>query len=162
MEIEKDRVVTFHYSIREDGKDTDVESNKNAMPMAFLVGKGNILQGLEDAMLGKSAGDSLNVRLEPEQAYGERRANATQKVPIKHLASKHKRLLPGTLVKLSTERGHVDASVIKAGKFMVELDLNHPFAGKTLIFDLEIKAVREATSEEISHGHAHGDGGHHH
>ncbi len=83
-------------------------------------------------------------------------------MPIKHLASKHRRLLPGTHVKLNTEQGVVDASVIKAGKFMVNLDLNHPFAGKSLVFDVEISSVRDATEEEIAHGHAHGDGGHQH
>lgn len=162
MEIQAGHVVSFQYSIQEDGKNEVVESNKHAIPMACLIGHGNILKGLEDAMLGRSSGSELSVTLEPKDAYGERRLNASQKVPIKHLASKHKRLLPGTLVKLSTERGNVDASVIKAGKFMVELDLNHPFAGKTLIFDIKILSVREASDEEKAHGHAHGEGGHHH
>ena len=130
--------------------------------MAFLCGKGNILKGIEQAMLGKTAGDKVDVTLPPEEAYGCRNENAKQKVPIKHLASRHKRLLPGTLVKVNTQQGIVDASVIKAGKFMVELDMNHPFAGKTLVFKLEIKSVREATDEELAHGHAHGEGGHHH
>lgn len=161
MQIENGVVATFVYSISDDAG-TAVESNRDGIPMAFLCGKGNILQGIEDALLGKCEGDQVQVILPPEQAYGPRRDDAQQKVPIKHLASKHKRLLPGTLVKVNTEKGLVDASVVKVGKFMVTLDMNHPFAGKTLSFDIEVKGVRAATEEELAHGHAHGDGGHHH
>ncbi len=161
MLVENDKVVSFNYTILDD-QQTPVESNEGGVPMAFLCGKNNILPTLENAMLGKATGDKFDVTLAPKDAYGERRADATQKVPIKHLASKHKRLLPGMFVKLNTDNGVVDASVIKAGKFMVELDLNHPFAGKTLIFSIEITDIRDATSEELSHGHAHGVGGHHH
>lgn len=161
MEIQKDCVVNFYYEISEDGG-PELEGNRDRIPLAFLHSHGNILAGLEEAMTGKSTGEKIQITLPPEKAYGPRKNNATQKVPIKHLASKHKRLMPGTLVKLNTENGVVDASVIKAGKFMVELDLNHPFAGKTLTFDIEIASVRDATQEELAHGHAHGDGGHHH
>lgn len=161
MEIAQDKVVTFHYILAEEGGDT-IENNKDSLPMAFLCGHGNILKGLESELLGKSAGEQVTVTLAPEDAYGTRNENAKQKVPVKHLASKHKRLPPGTLVKLNTEKGVVDARVIKAGKFMVELDLNHPFAGKTLVFDIDITEVRDATDDELAHGHAHGVGGHHH
>jgi len=161
MEIQQNTVATFHYALSEKGG-PEIESNHDSMPMAFLCGHGNIMPGLEEAMLNKSSGDSFSVTLLPEDAYGKRRENATQKVPIKHLVSKHKRLNPGTIVKLNTEKGAVDARVIKAGRFMVELDLNHPFAGKTLVFDITVKDVRAATDEEIAHGHAHGEGGHHH
>lgn len=161
MEIQNDKVVSFLYTIR-DESELPVETNRDSMPMAFLCGKNNILKALEDSMLGRTVGDQFSVTLAPEQAYGAKQDNAQKKVPIKHLASRHKRLLPGTMVKLNTENGYVDASVIKAGKFMVELDLNHPFAGKTLIFDIEITAIRDASAEELAHGHAHGEGGHHH
>lgn len=161
MLVENDKVVSFNYSILDNQK-TPIEASEEGVPMAFLCGKNNILPALEKAMLGKTKGDAFDVTLEPKDAYGERREDATQKVPIKHLASKHKRLLPGMFVKLNTENGYVDASIIKAGKFMVELDLNHPFAGKTLIFKIEITDIRDATSDELAHGHAHGVGGHHH
>lgn len=161
MEIQDGCVATFHYTINDDSG-AAVESNEKGMPMAFMCGKGNILPGIEEALIGKKEGDHVNVVLGPDKAYGPRKDNAEQKVPIKHLASKHKRLLPGTLVKVNTEQGVVDASVIKAGKFMVKLDMNHPFAGKTLTFDITVSNVRAATEEESSHGHAHGEGGHHH
>ena len=161
MRIEKDKVVSFHYSLREEGGNT-IESNTDTQPMLYLHGHRNILPGLEEALENKQEGDSVEVTLPPEKAYGMPKENAIQKVPIKHLVSKHKRLLPGTIVKVNTEQGAVDASVVKSGKFMVTLDMNHPFAGKTLIFDITIQAIRDASSDEIAHGHAHGVGGHQH
>ncbi len=161
MEIKDGCVATIFYQLSEQDGNV-IESNQAEVPMAYLHGAGNLLQGLEDALEGKAAGDELEVTLPPEQAYGPIRPNASKRVPVKHLASKHKRLLPGTLVKVQTEQGVVNGSVVKAGKFMVEVDFNHPFAGKTLVFNVRIDSVREATSEEVVHGHAHGVGGHHH
>ncbi len=161
MQINKDTVVTFHYTLAEAGGE-ELESNHDSIPMAYLHGHKNILPAIEAGLEGKGEGDKVELTLSPEEAYGTRRENATQKVPIKHLASKFKRLLPGMLVKVNTDKGIVDARVVKPGKFMVLLDMNHPMAGKTLQFSIEIKSVREATADEITHGHAHGEGGHHH
>ncbi|VUD61647.1 FKBP-type peptidyl-prolyl cis-trans isomerase SlyD [Thalassocella blandensis] len=161
MKIAQDAVVMFHYSLSEqDG--SEIENNRDAMPMAYLHGHKNIMPALEKALDGKEAGEVIDVTVEPKDAYGERKEGNNQKIPVKHLLSKHKRLMPGMLVKVNTEKGPVDARVIKPGKFMVELDFNHPLAGKTLNFHIDIKEVREATSEELAHGHAHGVGGHHH
>ncbi len=167
MQIAKDKVVTFHYRLSEasetgEAKGAELETSDGALPMAYLHGYRNILPGLEEALEGLKADDEKVVTLAPEQAYGPRRDNANQRVPVKHLASKHKRLQPGMLVKVNTENGVKDARVIKPGKFMVELDLNHPFAGKTLVFNVKVISVRDASEEEIAHGHAHGAGGHHH
>ncbi|SMF21251.1 FKBP-type peptidyl-prolyl cis-trans isomerase SlyD [Alteromonadaceae bacterium Bs31] len=161
MKIAKDCVVSFHYQLSEVGGEA-LESSEDGVPMAYLHGHGNLLKGLEEALIGLASGDKKSVTLPPEKAYGERRDNAMQKVPIKHLIGKYKRLMPNMLVKVNTEKGPVNARVIKPGKFMVELDTNHPFAGKTLEFAVEIKSVREATEEELAHGHAHGEGGHQH
>jgi FKBP-type peptidyl-prolyl cis-trans isomerase SlyD len=161
MQISQDKVVTFHYRLREE-EGVELENNQDAVPLAYLHGHRNILPGLEEALDGLAADDVVTVTLPPEKAYGPRHPNATQRVPVKHLASKHKRLRPGMLVKVNTENGVKDARVLKVGKFMVDLDLNHPFAGKTLVFEIQIVDVRDATSEEIAHGHAHGEGGHHH
>lgn len=162
MPISKDKVVLFSYILSEEHSKQPIEQTPPSTPMAYLHGHGNIMPSLELELEGMNIDEQKIITLPPEKAYGARVENRTQKVPIKHLASKHKRLPAGTIVKLNTEKGAVDASVIKAGKFMVELDLNHPFAGKTLTFDITIKEIREATSEEIAHGHAHGVGGHHH
>ena len=130
--------------------------------MAYLHGHRTILPGLEEALEGKTVNDVIDVVLPPEKAYGAHQEGAIQKVPIKHLASKHKRLLPGTFVKLNTEKGTKDATVVKAGKFMVTVDTNHPVARKTLTFKVTIKDNRQATADEVQHGHAHGPGGRHH
>lgn len=159
--VSKDKIVLFSYRLSE-AEGPALESSEGAAPMAYLHGHNNILPALEAALEGMSVTEKKTITLNPEDAYGLRRDNYTQKVPVKHITSKHKRLLPGTLVKLNTEKGVVDASVIKAGKFMVDLDLNHPFAGKTLEFHININDIRDASKEEMAHGHAHGPGGHHH
>lgn len=161
MRIEQNKVVTFNYRLREEGG-PELENNYDTVPMVYLHGHGNLLAGLEDALSGLAVGESKTITLPPEQAYGQRRENANQRIPIKHIASKHKRLLPGMLIKVSTENGLMNAKVVKPGKFMVEVDTNHPFAGKTLVFDVTITEVRDATAEEIAHRHVHGPGGHHH
>lgn len=161
MQVEKDRVVSFHYTLSEAGGD-QIEDNKESVPLSYLHGHGNILTALEQAMEGMNVGDTREVTLAPEQAYGPRNDNAIQKVPIKHLIGNYKRLMPKMIVRVNTDRGERNANVIKVGKFMVELDMNHPFAGKTLAFSIEVKDIREASEEELAHGHAHGAGGHHH
>jgi len=161
MQIEKDKVVSFHYALSEDGK--QLETSRDGEPMLVLHGHGGVMVGLEEAMAGKAVGDTLNVTLEPAKAYGERQDDAQQRIPIKHLVGGKKlKLRPGMVVSVNTDQGPRDVTVIKAGKFNVDVDLNHPLAGKTLTFDVEILDIRDATAEELSHGHAHGVGGHQH
>lgn len=161
MEIQKNHVVSLFYQLSDDSGN-ELESSSDEVPMAYLHGAGNLLPALEAALEGKCSGDSVEVTLTPDQAYGPLKSNASSRVPIKHLVSKHKRLLPGMLVKVQTEQGVVNGKVIKPGKFMVDIDFNHPFAGMTLTFKVRIHDVRPATADELSHGHAHGTGGHHH
>lgn len=159
--IEKNKVVTFFYRLSDtNGRVT--EDNFKQTPMAYLHGHGNLFPALEKAIEGLSEGDEKSITLSANEAYGPKKSGATKKVPIKHLLGKHKKLLPGMLVKINTEQGAVDGSVIKAGRFMVEVDFNHPLAGVDVVFDVKITELRDATSEELSHGHAHGVGGHHH
>jgi len=160
MQITKDTVVTFHYVLSEVGGD-QIESSYDQDPMAFLVGHGNIFPKIEDALMEKSEGDKVSVELAPVDGYGERHEGNTQRVPIKHLLTKG-RLKPGMTVKVNTEEGPRDATVVKVGLKNVDLDTNHPLAGKHLSFDIEVAGVREATAEELDHGHAHGVGGHQH
>ena len=160
MSIVKDKVVYFHYTL--NGENGEVyESSKDSHPMTYLHGHGNILPALEAELEGKSEGDQLQVTLTPEQAYGVRNEESMQRIPIKHLADK-KKLRPGMAVKVNTEKGMRDVTIIKVGKFNVDVDTNHPLAGLTLTFDLSIETVRDAEDEELSHGHVHGEGGHHH
>jgi len=159
MKIEKDRVVRFHYTVSEVGQEP-LESSKDREPIAILIGHGNIIPGLESAMQDRQAGESFGVDVPAAQAYGERREGLGQRVPKKHFGNA--RLQPGMQVVLQTNFGPRAVTVEKVGHSVVDVDLNHPMAGKDLHFDVEIVEVREASAEEIEHGHVHGDGGHHH
>lgn len=160
MKIEKDRVVRFHYAVTEDGAAEATETSRDREPLAILYGHGNIIPGLEQAMEGKQAGDSFTVAVEPAQAYGERREGLSQRIPKKHFGNQP--LEPGMQVVLNTNFGQRAVTIQKVGMTVVDVDLNHPMAGKQLSFDVEIVDVREAQPEEIAHGHVHGDGGHQH
>ncbi len=161
MQIEKDKVVSIIYQLR-DAAGEQLEDTEDGIPLAYLHGHNNLLPALEKALEGKKTGDKLELTLSPEEAYGEIREGAVQRVPIKHLLGNTKRLKAGMVVRVNTEQGQVTGTAVKVGKFMVDVDLNHPFAGKTLTFEVEVVKVRDATESEIAHGHAHGDGGHHH
>lgn len=154
MQIDNNTVVAFHYSLTEVGGDY-TEDSRGGDPLYYLHGHRGILPGLEDAMLGHQAGDQFSVTVEPEQGYGLRNEAGIQRVPIKHLTGRKKPRL-GEIVLVNTAPGEVKATVVKIGKFNVDVDTNHPLAGKTLQFDVEILEVREATMEEVAHRHAHG------
>ncbi len=159
MKIEGNRVVRFHYTVSEVGKG-QIESSREIEPISALIGHGNLIPGLEAAMQGREAGESFEQTVEPEQAYGPRRDGLVQRVPRKHF--KGAKLVPGMQVVLPTDRGQQAMTVKKVGISVVDVDLNHPMAGKTLQFEVEILEVREASAEEIEHKHVHGDGGHAH
>jgi FKBP-type peptidyl-prolyl cis-trans isomerase SlyD len=159
MKIEKDRVVRFHYTVSEVGQEP-LESSKEREPLAILIGHGNIIPGLEKAMEGHEAGESFGVDVPAAEAYGEKREGLSQRVPKKHFGNQ--RLAPGMQVVLNTNFGPRAVTIEKVGMSVVDVDLNHPMAGKDLHFDVEIVDVREASAEELEHGHVHGDGGHHH
>lgn len=160
MNISDNKVVQFHYTLK-DESGTEVESSHEGDPVAYLHGHKNMIAGLEKALTEKAAGDKFTATVSPEEGYGERDENATQRVPVKHLQGA-KKWKPGMTAVVQTEQGARQVTVIKAGRFMVEVDINHPLAGKTLTFDVEVVDVRDATEEEIDHGHAHGVGGHQH
>lgn len=156
MKIEKNSVVRFHYSVSETGQ-AALESSRDRDPLAIMIGQGNIIPGLETAMMGREAGETFDVTVEPEQAYGDRRDGLSQRIPKKLF--KNARLVPGMQVVLPTEMGPRAMTILKVGMSVVDVDLNHPMAGKTLDFNVEIVEVREASEEEKSHGHVHGEGG---
>lgn len=160
MKIEKDRVVRFHYSVAEKGQAPVENSREQGQPLAVLFGHGHIIPGLEKAMEGQEAGASFNAEVAAADAYGERREGLTQRVPKKHFQGV--KLAPGMQVVLNTNFGPRAVTIEKVGLTTVDIDLNHPMAGKDLVFDIEIVEVREATKEELEHGHVHGEGGHQH
>jgi FKBP-type peptidyl-prolyl cis-trans isomerase SlyD len=160
LNIGPESVVTFHYTLRDEAG-TELENSRGSDASAYLHGANNIIPGLEAAMAGKSSGDVFTATVEPEQAYGLRNPEKTQRVPMKHLSFKGK-LRPGMVVQLSTSEGMRPVTVTKAGRHSADIDTNHPLAGQALTFDIEIVDVRAASAEELGHGHAHGPGGHHH
>lgn len=159
MPIEKDRVVTFHYRLSVNGE--QLEDSHEGEPLSYLHGHSNIIPGLENEMAGKNAGDSFTATIPPELAYGARRDDAVARVQMKHVLTKG-RLQPGQPIMVNTEHGPRQVRVLKPGKFVVDVDANHPMAGATLNFAIDIVEVREASAEELAHGHVHGAGGHHH
>jgi FKBP-type peptidyl-prolyl cis-trans isomerase SlyD len=161
MKIEKDKVVSFHYALSEESG-APVEDSREREPLVIMFGHGNIIAGLEQAMAGHEAGDRFDVVVAADQAYGERREDAMQRVPKKYFRDAE-HLQPGMTTVLSTKEGRQQmVTVIKVGSSVIDVDLNHPMAGKTLHFAIEVTEVRDATPEELAHGHVHGPGGHQH
>lgn len=161
LKVAHEKVVNILYTLKEEGE-ADHENSQEGLALAYLHGHGNILAGLESALTGMTVGDTTTVTLAPAEAYGPRNENALQRVPIKHLVGKYKRLRPGMLVRINTEEGTKNGRILKVGKYSLDLDMNHPLAGKTLIFSVEIKSIRGATHSELLHGHAHDEAGHQH
>ncbi len=159
MKIAKDSVVRFHYTVSESGQEA-LESSNDREPLAILYGHGNIIPGLENAMLDRESGEQFGVDVTAAEAYGEKRDGLSQRVPKKHFGAQ--KLAPGMQVVLQTNFGPRPVTIQKVGMSVVDVDLNHPMAGKDLHFDVEIVEVREATAEELQHGHVHGEGGHQH
>lgn len=160
MKITENKVVQFHYTLSDEAGEK-IESSIGNDPLAYLHGHKNMIVGVENALNEKEAGDKFSVTVAPAEGYGERDENAIQRVSVKHLQGA-KKWKPGMQAVVQTEQGARQVTIIKAGRFMADVDVNHPLAGKTLTFDLEVVDVRDATEEEISHGHAHGVGGHNH
>ncbi|KAA9129774.1 peptidylprolyl isomerase [Marinihelvus fidelis] len=162
MNIEKEKVVSFHYTLTNDDGETLDSSRERGEPMSYLHGAGNIIPGLEKQLEGKAAGDAFQVTVPPAEAYGERQEANVQRLPLKKLGVSANQLQPGMILNLQTNQGPAQVTVLKVGRFNVDVDANHPLAGQPLNFDVEVMDVRDATDEEKEHGHAHGPGGHDH
>ncbi len=160
MTIEKNKVVTFHYRLNEPDQPL-IEDSRETEPAVYLHGHQAMMPGLEEALDGKLKGDMVTVTLPPEKAYGPRNEVEAVRVPKKYVLTKGK-LRPGMAIQLSTKNGPRDATLVKVGRTVVDIDSNHPLAGKTLTFELEVMDIRDASEEEIAHGHVHGEGGHQH
>ena len=161
------KVVSFHYRL----SNVDADGNRGKLmqesfggePLYYLHGFHNVIVGLERALEGKIEGDAIDIVLQADEAYGRRQADAMRRVPIKHLhlPKGKKRLLPGMMAAVQTKAGTQRVLIVKVGKFNADVDFNHPYAGKTLHYEVEVVGVRDGTAEEIAHGHVHGAGGHH-
>ncbi len=160
MQVAKDRVVRFHYTLK-DAQGALIESSEGAEPLAVLWGHGGLIAGVEKALEGRSAGDRVEVTVPPEDGYGHRRDDLIARLPKKYFREPEK-LRPGMVTQIQTAHGPRVVTVVKTGMTVIDVDGNHPLAGQTLQFDLQVVDVRDATPEEIDHGHVHGEGGHHH
>ncbi|MAT50642.1 MAG: peptidylprolyl isomerase [Porticoccaceae bacterium] len=160
MTVKNNAVVSFHYTVRdEDGVQLDSSSGK--APLSYLHGANNIIPGLEEALEGKTTGDSLQVTIPPAQAYGEHMDQLVESVP-RSAFGEVENLEVGMRFEAQTPQGPISVVVTSVEGDNVTVDGNHPLAGKTLSFDVTIDSVREATEEELAHGHVHGEGGHQH
>jgi len=157
MKAGKDKVISLDYTLTVEGKQVE-SSRDNGEPLWVLLGHGQLIPGLERALEDHAAGDSLQVDIDPADGYGERQEGQIQRVPKKYFQQAAK-LKPGMTTVLALKEGGQRAVVVhKVGMSTVDVDLNHPMAGKTLHFDVTINEVRDGTEDEIKHGHAHPPG----
>src|ERR1044071_1834848 len=160
MQIASDAVVSIHYTLTNDAGET-LDSSAGGDPLAYLHGKGNLIPGLENALLGKQAGDKVQVKVAPAEGYGEHDKELIQNVPRRSFKGVNK-VQVGMQFQVQSPQGVRTVTVTRVAGDMVTVDGNHPLAGQNLNFDVEITEVRAATEEELAHGHVHGPGGHHH
>ncbi len=160
MTIKQDSVVTFHYTLKDDGG-TVIDSSDGGEPLAYLHGHGNIVPGLEKELTGRTAGDKLSVKVSPAEGYGEYEEGMVQRIPRRQLKGISK-VYVGMPLHAQTPNGPRQVTVTQVLGDTVTIDANHPLAGKNLNFDIAITEVRDATAEELQHGHVHGAHGHHH
>jgi FKBP-type peptidyl-prolyl cis-trans isomerase SlyD len=160
MKVTRDKVVSLHYTLRGDDGNT-IDSSVGSGPLAYVHGNGSLLPALEKELEGHGAGDKLAVRLAAKEGYGERDETLVQVLPRKTLATIGK-LKVGTQFHAQVPGGARVMTITAVEKENVTVDGNHPLAGLNLNFEVEVVEVRDATAEELAHGHVHGPGGHHH
>lgn len=160
MSIIENSVVVIDYTLTDNDGEV-IDSSEGAGPLTYLHGAGNIIPGLEDALLGKEVGEQVKASIEPKDAYGERVEDMKQEVP-KELFGGIDNIEVGMQFQSETDAGPVMVTVVEMGEEMITVDGNHPLAGVHLNFDVTIREVREASKEELEHGHVHGEGGHQH
>ena len=148
MQIENNKVVAFHYTLQVVGEEY-TEDSSDGDPMLYLQGHRGVLPGLEDAMAGKSAGDKFSVEISPQDGYGLRNEDGFQRVPVKHLIGQKTPAI-GEIVTVNTTTKKVQATVVKVGRHTVDVDNNHPLAGKQLKFDIEVVSVRAVSYTHLT------------
>ncbi|KUJ75383.1 peptidylprolyl isomerase [Thiomicrospira sp. XS5] len=160
MKIEQNKVGMINYSL------TDSEGNlidsSNGQALAYLHGHSNLIPGLEKELEGKTTGDKFNANIPAGEAYGEVEPNLVQEGVPKSMFQGVDNLEVGMRFEAQSEQGVHSVEITDIQDETVTVDGNHPLAGKDLNFDIEVMGVRDATEEELEHGHAHGDGGHQH
>jgi len=161
MTITQHKVVTMDYKVIDAESGELIDSSENGQPMTYLHGAQNIVPGLENALEGKAVGDELEVTVAPEDAYGERSEEGVQQVPMEAFQDMET-VEPGMTVMAETPEGPLNLVITEVDGNTVTVDANHPMAGKSLTFSVKIADIRDASEEEMAHGHVHGPEGHHH
>ena len=160
MQIAERTVASFHYTLTSpDGQ--VIDSSRGREPLPYLHGVGQIVPGLEKAMAGRVAGDTFRLVVPPAVGYGESNPKMLQAVP-RAAFPQDIEIQPGMQFEAQGPMGPITVVVREIAEDSITIDANHPLAGMPLHFDIEIVEVREASVEEVLHGHVHGPGGHHH
>ncbi|MBX2945936.1 MAG: peptidylprolyl isomerase [Cyclobacteriaceae bacterium] len=159
MQIAKNTVVSIHYTLRDDQGNV-LDSSEGKDPLFYIQGIGNLIPGMEEGLEGKLKGDKLDIKVAPEKGYGVRNNALIQKVPRTAFGDQEVR--PGMQFQAQTSNGAQVVTVTEVSLDSVTVDGNHPLAGVGLNFAVEVMDVRQATEDELEHGHVHGPGGHHH
>jgi FKBP-type peptidyl-prolyl cis-trans isomerase SlyD len=161
MTIQNDKVVTLHYHLT-NAEGQVIESSRGSDPLTYLHGTGTILSSLENALTGLDVGATKTVELAPADAYGEHDATKIETLP-RGAFDQVPNLEVGMLLEGQDRDGQTfTVHVMDIREDSVVIDANHPLAGETLTFEIEVLDIRDATSEELTHGHVHEEGGHHH
>jgi len=160
MKTASGMVVTMHYTLTDDSGDV-LDTSAGRDPLTYLHGHGNIIPGLEKALEGKEVGHKSKVTVAPDEGYGEKNQEMVFEAPREHFPPDLE-LKAGERVYAEGPNGPISFSVVELTEKGAVLDANHPLAGKTLHFEVEIVEIRDASEEEIGHGHVHGEGGHQH
>lgn len=156
MNIQTNKVVSFNYSLK-DATGTLLDTSDGRAPLEYLHGAGNIIPGLENELLGMKIGDKKSVKVSPELAYGLKKDELVISVPRNNIEFEGE-IVPGMRFHAQAPDGNVHAfSVLEADATTIKMDGNHPLAGVTLFFDVEIMGIRDATKKEIAEGHPHMD-----
>jgi len=160
MTITQDKVVLIDYTLK-NAEGEVLDSSEGQEPLAYLHGAENIVLGLERELTGKKVGDSLSVIVSPEDGYGVRNDDLLGAVP-REMFESDMDIEVGMTFQAETDQGIQTVSVVALNDEEVTVDGNHPLAGETLHFDVTVCEIRDASAEELEHGHVHGEGGHHH
>jgi FKBP-type peptidyl-prolyl cis-trans isomerase SlyD len=156
MQIAKHKVAAIHYTLK-DNEGHILDSSGDRDPLNYIHGIGNLIPGMEEGLEGKTKGDKVNLKVSPEKGYGVKDDRMVQKVPREAFGGQPVEVGQ----QFQTDRGQV-VTITHVGLDQVTVDGNHPLAGIELNFAVEVIEVRDATQDEIAHGHVHGPGGHHH
>ncbi|MGV8914459.1 MAG: FKBP-type peptidyl-prolyl cis-trans isomerase [Kaistella sp.] len=163
MTIDKNHVVALHYTlnaVEENGEKTFIEKTDADNPFTFLYGVGMMLPKFEEHLKDMAPGDKKSFTIEPQEGYGDKDDNAKTSLPLDMFEGSDLPPVGAILPLQDPEGNHLNAVVLEVTPEAVIADLNHPMAGKTLHFDIEVASTRPATAEELDHGHAHGADGH--